>query len=273
MKKKQKKKRSDSVKSSKSRFTGLAEFIAAAALLLAVVLIATLTRSCGVEEDSGEETDTQDNFQAEIIPIYNDKTPIFNSLNPESVTLPIEIKDNVFLTSLYSASAEYPEDASDEYVENVLCAEFTNDSSRTVEYMTAAVTIDGIEYSFAVTTIPPNETVRAFEKERKIAPEKAQNVSVSGEYLIFFTEEPSVFGETLEFVYQNGTIVVKNISNSDISSDIVVYYKTKTDDIYYGGITYRLRITGGLEAGESFNGYAPHSSETDTKVMFVDYEE
>jgi hypothetical protein len=50
---------------------------------------------------------------------------------------------------------------------------------------------------------------------------------------------------------ENGIMEVTNISNQDIASDIFIYYKNSAVDLFYGGITYRVRIEGGLAAGES----------------------
>ena len=44
---------------------------------------------------------------------------------------------------------------------------------------------------------------------------------------------------------------VPNISDEDIPGDVVVYYKHASADMLYGGITYRVTISGGIKAGES----------------------
>ncbi|MBQ8333398.1 MAG: hypothetical protein IJX93_06465, partial [Clostridia bacterium] len=76
----------------------------------------------------------------------------------------------------------------------------------------------------------------------------------------------------LAYTITDGTIAITNVSGEDIPSDIVVYYKNMYANTYMGGITYRVCVTGGLQAGESFNGYAPHATENDTKIMFTEYE-
>jgi len=49
----------------------------------------------------------------------------------------------------------------------------------------------------------------------------------------------------------------------------VVYYKNAAQDIYYGGITYRITIEGGLKAGEIRQTMTKHASDTGSKIMFV----
>jgi len=46
-------------------------------------------------------------------------------------------------------------------------------------------------------------------------------------------------------------------------------YKNAAADLYYGGITYRVRIEGGIKAGEIKQLMAGHFSETGSKIMFV----
>jgi hypothetical protein len=49
----------------------------------------------------------------------------------------------------------------------------------------------------------------------------------------------------------------------------VIYYKNSASDLYYGGITYRIRIEGGLAAGEIRQAMGNHLSESGSAVMFV----
>ena len=41
-----------------------------------------------------------------------------------------------------------------------------------------------------------------------------------------------------------------NAYSEDVLGDVVVYYKYAVDDVYYGGITFRVRVSGGLKSGE-----------------------
>lgn len=68
----------------------------------------------------------------------------------------------------------------------------------------------------------------------------------------------------------NGAITITNISGSDITGQIYVYYKSAYGDLYIGGITYRTGVSG-LAAGESTTLYASHYSTAYSKIMFVTY--
>ena len=248
--------------------TGLPEFFAALGIVLVIVLLIPLIRGCSEAEIAQEPTDTAEPIQPEPVSAAFIETP----LAFDGATLPVEIDDGVFLTSLTSADGKFVEDGSDEAVTGVLCAVFSNTTDKTIEYMTAVVTVDGEEYRFAVTTLPAGSTVHTLESSRKTAPETVRNLTAEKEYLIWFTREISRHEDDLAYTITDGTITITNVSGEDIASDIVVYYKNMYANTYMGGITYRVRVTGGLQAGESFNGYAPHATANDTKIMFTEYE-
>ena len=49
----------------------------------------------------------------------------------------------------------------------------------------------------------------------------------------------------------------------------MVYYKNSAEDVFYGGITYRARIEGGLQKGEIRQIMAGHCSKNGSTIMFV----
>ena len=62
---------------------------------------------------------------------------------------------------------------------------------------------------------------------------------------------------------------VTNISDEDITGDVVVYYKNASADMLYGGITYRVTISGGIKAGEIRQVVAGHFSDSGSRIMFA----
>lgn len=251
---------------------GLVEGLVAAALVVLCFVLAATIPSCDLfNRQPPVESGVLDDAVAP-----GDDTPTSSELNPitlEGVTLPVDMPGGIQLARLYTATGYFPEDGSDEKVEDVLVAAFTNTTDQTLEYMTATLTVNGKEYAFKLTTIPPKKSVYVFNDAAEQAPAQVTALDAAVGYQTFFAETPSVKADTLSFTCQTGTIVAKNISDKDIKSDIFVYYKSTAEGGYLGGITYRFRITGGLKAGESFNAYAPHAYAHMTEIMFVTYEE
>ena len=87
--------------------------------------------------------------------------------------------------------------------------------------------------------------------------------------IAFFAEETSKMEDSVKVQFLDGVINVTNISESDIDGEIVIYYKNSATDLYYGGITYRSRVTGGLAKGETRQITGVHSSKTGSALMFV----
>ena len=55
----------------------------------------------------------------------------------------------------------------------------------------------------------------------------------------------------------------------DISGDIYIYYKFAATDIFYGGITFRVRVEGGLKAGELRQIPAGHFKPGECRIVQV----
>lgn len=184
---------------------------------------------------------------------------------------PIDLGLGLKLTGLSEAAGNFPEDGSDEFVEKMLSATFTNEGEDIIQYASVQVMIGEERFSFKFSTLPAGKSVRAFEMEKKDISEVACMISAEAEYIAFFQEEPSVHEEALDITVSDGMISVKNISETETDKEISVFYKNVSGDTYLGGITYRLRIPAGLAPGEEYRGSAMHASEKMTKVMFVTY--
>lgn len=252
---------------------GLVEFLVALGVVVLLIVLVVCTRSCAFGEEIKPPV-TSGVFEDTSAPAKDNPTStILNPIPADEITYPFVITDGVTLEKVYTATGYFPEDGSDEAIENVLAAKLTNTSDKTLEYLTFTLTVNGEAYKFAAATIPAEKSVYVFNTERKTAPEKLTSLEGEVEFEIYFAEEPSAKTDTLSYKVQNGTIVVTNTSERDIISDIVVYYKATAEDGYLGGITYRFRISGGLAAGQSFSAYAPHAYAHMTEIMFAQYEE
>ena len=62
---------------------------------------------------------------------------------------------------------------------------------------------------------------------------------------------------------------ITNISGEAITGNVIIYYKNSFNNMLYGGITYRVTISGGMRAGEIKQISASHFSASDSRVMFV----
>ena len=68
----------------------------------------------------------------------------------------------------------------------------------------------------------------------------------------------------------DGALNVQNVSDAAITGDIYICYKNAASDLYYGGITYRARIEGGLAPGEIRQVMTGHYSTVGSAIVMVD---
>lgn len=184
-------------------------------------------------------------------------------------SIDIDLGYGIKLTEIKDVSGRFLEDGSGDVMEKMLSATFANTSDTTLQYGNIILNIDGNEYEFTISTLPPKAIVEAYEINRKTAPECIDSVSATANNLAFFQEEPQSYGESLSIFIEDGGITLENISGKDINKEISVFYKNYDGKKYIGGITYRVRVPG-LKAGETIRMAAGHAAE-ETRIMFVTY--
>lgn len=164
----------------------------------------------------------------------------------------------------------FVEDGSDEIVSDVFAITVVNNSEKMLQYAQVVITCGGEEYTFDMSTIPAGARAQVLEKNKKALPEDLSGAQTVLTTVTEFQEAPSTYPEVFELTPFEYSVNIKNISKSDISGDVYVYYKTKVGDLYMGGITYRAKVTD-LAAGEEKSAYASHFYGSDSEILFVTY--
>lgn len=179
--------------------------------------------------------------------------------------------DDIQIGDFNSIAGFFVEDMSDEVVDGVMAVEFTNKSEKTLEYARIILTIDKEEYVFEISTVPGGETVRAMEQNKKDLPDKIKKCDVNVQKARWFKEEPSMHKEKIKIKKRSSGLVLVNKSEKSIKAPIYVYYKTKVDGVYVGGITYRVTLNQKLKKGKSVAVAANHFDPETSEIMFVEY--
>ncbi len=148
-----------------------------------------------------------------------------------------------------------------------------NDSEKTLQYaeITASFS-DNTVHSYKISTLPSGAS--CFVSEESNAPYREITTGFFGfeiKNVAFFAEEPSVYEDKLQFSGADGILNIKNISDTDIAEDIIVYYKDYKDSQLASGITYRVTVSGGLAAGEIKQVRASHYTQNESIVMFAQF--
>lgn len=173
------------------------------------------------------------------------------------------------LISLDTIAGAYVEDGSDAVSENIFTALFQNAGGSTLQLANAVITINGTEYRFDITTLPPGAQVRVMEKDKKQMPETFESCTMSAENIIWFESEPSLCEDRFEIIERSGGLVVTNISDETVSAPIYLFYKNYDGEIYIGGITYMTTVEKSLAPGESVAVVAGHFIPGSSKLMYV----
>ena len=125
---------------------------------------------------------------------------------------------------------------------------------------------------FVITDLPAGKTVIVLEKNRSTFP-KQDYLSFMLQDVVRFKENMDVCADRFEITGMEGALNVRNISQTDIDGDVYVYYKMISGDVLYGGITFRVKIEGGLRAGELRQVSSEHFSPDRCMIMSVTTEE
>ena len=208
-------------------------------------------------------------------PNQPENLPSSSNITIEPVEAP-DIEDKAFLDGLVTVekvsryAGIFVEDGSDEIVSDVFAITVVNNSDKMLQYAQVMITCGGEDYTFDMSTVPAGARAQVLEKDKKALPEDLSGAQTVLTTVTEFQETPSVYENVFELTPSEYSVGIKNISKSDISGDIYVYYKTKVGDLYMGGITYRAKVTD-LAAGEEKSAYASHFFGADSEILFVTY--
>ncbi len=92
------------------------------------------------------------------------------------------------------------------------------------------------------------------------------------ENIVNFKKTPVMNNDKFEIYVTDGSISIKNISGNDITSDILIYYKQKQDNLLNGSATHRIRVSG-LKAGAQTYVKANNLNKNNCQIIFTEYDD
>ena len=187
---------------------------------------------------------------------------------PQSVD-GLDLGSGVILTDYLPYTGAFMEDRTDEVVSDVLGIKITNTGEEYVQAMDITLTDGDVTAEFSLSTLFPGQTVVVLEKNRMAYTGAPEFTGFEIGSVALFAGDPGMAEDKIKIQCLDGVINITNISEEDITGDILVYYKNCIGGIYYGGITYRLRVEGGLKAGEIRQGSAAHFKTNNSTVVFA----
>lgn len=235
-------------------------------LLLLVTLVACSKKdNADIEiNDKNDSVDTTESTETTESETQPESSIHVDELEEASVNL----GNGMRITEIGKYTGIYMEDGSDEIVSDVMMLAVKNEGEETIQYAEIKVPVGDEEAFFSLSTLTPGSTIILLEQNRMEYVEAEYSTALA-ENVILFEEPLSLCEDKLKFQILDGALNVSNISGEDIGGDIIIYYKNSAADVFYGGITYRVRIEGGLKKDEIKQIMADHFSESGSSIMFV----
>lgn len=170
-------------------------------------------------------------------------TPVETNIDP------IELEEGLVISAMSEYTGIYMEDGSDETVSGVMMVVLTNHTDEDLQYAQITVSFEEGDRHFDVTNLPSGCSAVILEKER-LSMLDSEPISSDIENVVYFSEPMSTNADQILISGVSGIMNVQNVSGQDLDGDIYVYYKYYESGYYYGGITFRVKVEGGLSAGE-----------------------
>lgn len=184
--------------------------------------------------------------------VFNPKQPLTDGLFKEAQLQQAHYEflgHDLELEGVGQYSGLYMEDGSMDDVSNVMMIRIKNTGDHDLRLARLYLTYSDTTAEFEITDLPAGKTMVVLEKNRQSYID-SKYLSVQLENVVFFDENMDVYADRYQITGLEGALNVKNISLSDINSELYVYYKYISGDTLFGGITFRVKISDGLKAGE-----------------------
>lgn len=180
-----------------------------------------------------------------------------------------EVDYDLKIADFGSYTGVYMEDGSDEFVVGVLMIMVTNESELPLQYAEIVLTVGEEKAYFSVSTLPAGSSAVLLEKNR-MSYEDGMSISRTDvKNAAFFDGPLSLSEDKIQIQALDGAMNIINVSGEDISGDIVIYYKNSSSDMFYGGITYRVRLEGGMKKDEIKQIMSAHFSGSGSTILLV----
>lgn len=180
-----------------------------------------------------------------------------------------ELGKGMVLLDVSKYTGIFMEDGTDEVVNDVLMLIVSNEGDQDIQYAEFTVPTANGDAKFTLSTLPVGEKIVLLEQNRMPWSADEDYTNVISENIAVFPEPMTLCEERLKLQTLDGVINISNISGEDITGDIVIYYKNAAVDLLYGGITYRIRLEGGLKANEIRQIMASHFTQSGSRIMFA----
>ncbi len=182
---------------------------------------------------------------------------------------PIDLGQGLRITDIGAYTGAYVEDGTNDVVSDVLMVILENTSEKALQYAQVTLQFGQETARFDLTNLPAGQKAVLLEQERM-----AFSSQEPDGWLLenpVFLEEFPMYEDVFQIIAEENVLTLRNISDTPVSGDVYVYYKNWSQGLYYGGITFRAKIEGGLEPQEQKQVMASHFNPAASAILMVTY--
>lgn len=183
-----------------------------------------------------------------------------------------QLSNGIVIENVSKYSGPFMENGKDEEVKNVWELTVTNTSNKDIQFLRLKAECEEQTAQFDITTLTAGSTVKVLESSAAQLPKWAKDVVYSIENIAEFSTERSIYPDLFQISVADNRIKLVNKTSEDFTNDIYIYYKNVKDDVYQGGITYRVKFEGGIGAGETKETTAAHYDTDVSKILYMTFE-
>ena len=181
----------------------------------------------------------------------------------------MDLGEGLVITKIANYTGLFMEDGTDEVVSGILMVEVENTSDKDLQLAYVKLGWGEEEAVFQITNLPAGRKLVALERSRMAYRADMPDSAVVENAA--FVDGFTMHEDKIEIVAMDGVINVVNISGEDLPGNIYVYYKNVAGGVFYGGITYRVPIEGGLKADEIRQVMSKHYDAEGSEILMVSY--
>ena len=194
-----------------------------------------------------------------------------DTTQPDSEQSPYPyLHESLSIDYIGSYAGIYMEDGTDDIVANMMMLIVENTGTQDLQLARISLQYSDFTATFEATNLPAGQKLVLLERSRQAyVEEMPRSAAVSD--LVFFPESMGLLEDKLSISGGDGYVEVTNITGEDLTGEFFIYYKNSASDLLYGGITYRVRVSDGIAAGQTLRIMSRHYHPDRCTIVMVSY--
>lgn len=182
------------------------------------------------------------------------------------------LENGIVIEKVSKYSGPFVENGKDEEVKNVWELTVTNTSDKDIQFLRLRAESKEQIAQFDITTLTAGSTVKVLERSAMKLPDWEKDAVYSIENIAEFSTERSIYPDIFQVSVADHRIRLANKTKENFTKDIYIYYKNIKENVYQGGITYRVKFEGGIAAEETKEEDTVHFNPNTSKILYLTFE-